>query len=110
MEMLVRIFQRLALFISKACTLYFDGLISHSTELVVGRHHEIIGSKMTAFTKWCPPENGVTTFENAEAAVDLALSRMGQKQVALMQCKASLTPLSYHNLLITSRSFMGLFK
>lgn len=43
---------------------------------------------MTAFTKWCPAENGIKTFENAEAAVDLALQRMGQKQVSLLQCQA----------------------
>lgn len=42
---------------------------------------------MTAFTKWCPVENGVKTFEQAEAAVDLALMRMNQKQLSLMQCK-----------------------
>jgi aryl-alcohol dehydrogenase-like predicted oxidoreductase len=54
--------------------------------LVVGYHHRTSTETMTAFTKWCPAENGVKTFENAEKALDLALSRLGQKQVALMQC------------------------
>lgn len=59
-------------------------------ERVIGHHHQTHASsptkQMTAFTKWCPAENGVKTFSNAEAAVDLALSRMGgQKQIALLQ-------------------------
>jgi len=58
-----------------------------STELVVGCHHKTSAEKLTAFTKWCPAENGVKTFDNAEKAIDLALSRLGQKYVALMQCE-----------------------
>ncbi|KAJ4418797.1 hypothetical protein N0V82_005362 [Gnomoniopsis sp. IMI 355080] len=55
-------------------------------ELVIGQHHASPSqSHITAFTKWCPAENGVKTFENAEAAVDLALKRMGQKSIDLMQ-------------------------
>ncbi|RDW80111.1 putative endoribonuclease l-psp protein [Coleophoma cylindrospora] len=54
-------------------------------ELVMGQHHASSTKKMTAFTKWCPAENGIKTFEQAEAAVDLALKRMGQKQIALLQ-------------------------
>lgn len=56
-------------------------------EKVIGHHHHTSPTKQpTAFTKWCPAENGVKTFANAEAAVDLALSRMGgQKQLALLQ-------------------------
>lgn len=55
-------------------------------ELVIGQHHASHSqSQITAFTKWCPAENGIKTFENAEAAVDLALSRMGQKSIDLMQ-------------------------
>lgn len=42
---------------------------------------------MTAFTKWCPAEDGVKSFENAESAVELALRRMNQRRVALMQCE-----------------------
>jgi hypothetical protein len=42
----------------------------------------------TAFTKWCPPENRIKSFENAQKAIDLALSRMGQGQIALMQCES----------------------
>lgn len=57
-------------------------------ELVVGHHNAHSGNKLTAFTKWCPPENGIKTFENAQAAVDLALKRMGQQQIALLQCEA----------------------
>lgn len=38
-------------------------------------------------TKWCPPENGVKTFENAEAAVELSMSRMKQDKISLLQCK-----------------------
>lgn len=59
-------------------------------ELVVGQHHvdEKADGKMglTAFTKWCPPENGDRSFKRAEEAVDLALRRMGQDSIALLQC------------------------
>ncbi|KAJ8131701.1 hypothetical protein O1611_g1920 [Lasiodiplodia mahajangana] len=54
-------------------------------ELVVGRFHATSSRNMLAFTKWCPPENGIKSFEAAEQAVDLALRRMGQKQITLMQ-------------------------
>lgn len=55
-------------------------------ELVIGQHHALDASpEITAFTKWCPAENGIKTFEQAEAAVDLALARMGQKKIDLMQ-------------------------
>ncbi|KAI3334171.1 NADP-dependent oxidoreductase domain-containing protein [Ustulina deusta] len=54
-------------------------------ELVVGRFHATSSRHMLAFTKWCPPENGIKSFEAAEQAVDLALQRMGQKQITLMQ-------------------------
>lgn len=57
-----------------------------SIELVIGEHHRSSVRKSTAFTKWCPAENGIKTFEQAEDAVDLALSRMGQKSIVLMQC------------------------
>lgn len=57
-------------------------------ELVIGQHHANNSNRqITAFTKWCPAENGIKTFENAEAAVDLALQRMGQKQISLLQCQ-----------------------
>ncbi|KAI3391607.1 hypothetical protein diail_7037, partial [Diaporthe ilicicola] len=36
-------------------------------------------------TKWCPAENGVKSFENAEAAVSLALKRLGHRQIPLLQ-------------------------
>ncbi|WYZ38330.1 hypothetical protein EsH8_III_000244 [Colletotrichum jinshuiense] len=54
-------------------------------ELVIGQHNRASGRPIVAFTKWCPPENGDRSFKTAEAAVDLALERMGQKQIALMQ-------------------------
>ncbi|KAI0474476.1 NADP-dependent oxidoreductase domain-containing protein [Xylaria cf. heliscus] len=54
-------------------------------ELVVGRFRAISSGDLLAFTKWCPPENGVKSFLAAEKAVDLALQRMGQKQITLMQ-------------------------
>ncbi|TVY45493.1 Flagellar radial spoke protein [Lachnellula subtilissima] len=54
-------------------------------ELVIGEQHRSSVRKSTAFTKWCPAENGIKTFKQAEDAVDLALSRMGHKSVALMQ-------------------------
>ncbi|KAK1963371.1 Aldo/keto reductase [Colletotrichum sublineola] len=55
-------------------------------ELVVGRHNRTSPRRpITAFTKWCPPESGDRSFATAEAAVDLALRRMGQERVALMQ-------------------------
>jgi hypothetical protein len=42
---------------------------------------------VTALTKWCPAENGIKSFENAQAAVDLALRRLGQGTIALLQCE-----------------------
>ncbi|KAF9763238.1 hypothetical protein IL306_003207 [Fusarium sp. DS 682] len=57
-------------------------------ELIVGHHNNNSDLPLMAFTKWCPPENGVKTFENAEAAVDLALSRLNQKSIALLQYHA----------------------
>ncbi|KAI1273785.1 Aldo/keto reductase [Xylaria sp. FL0933] len=54
-------------------------------ELVVGRFHAISSQHMLSLTKWCPPENGIKSFEAAEQAVDRALERMGQRQIALMQ-------------------------
>jgi hypothetical protein len=53
----------------------------------MGQYNSSSSEKMTAFTKWCPPEDGITSFENAEAAVDKALKRMGQSKIALMQCE-----------------------
>jgi aryl-alcohol dehydrogenase-like predicted oxidoreductase len=56
-------------------------------ELVIGEYNakQASSSGMVAFTKWCPEENGITTLEQAQAAVDLALSRMNQKSIDLMQ-------------------------
>lgn len=55
-------------------------------ELVIGQHHAAQSqAQITAFTKWCPAENGIKTFEHAEAAVDRALTRMGQTSIDLMQ-------------------------
>ncbi|KAI0107193.1 NADP-dependent oxidoreductase domain-containing protein [Nemania sp. FL0031] len=54
-------------------------------ELVVGRFGAVSSRNMVAFTKWCPPETGNKSFEAAEQAIDLALQRMGQKQITLMQ-------------------------
>ncbi|KAI0856450.1 NADP-dependent oxidoreductase domain-containing protein [Xylaria cubensis] len=54
-------------------------------ELVVGRFQATSPGNLVAFTKWCPPENGIKSFQAAEQAVDLALQRMGQKQITLMQ-------------------------
>lgn len=49
-------------------------------ELVVGQYSGSDGGSgkpITAFTKWCPAENGVKTFEYAAKAVDRAASRLG---------------------------------
>jgi aryl-alcohol dehydrogenase-like predicted oxidoreductase len=56
-------------------------------ELVIGHYQLNIPSskKPTAFTKWCPQENGIKTFEQAETAVDLALERMQLQQIPLLQ-------------------------
>ncbi len=54
-------------------------------ELVIGQHHTTSADQITAFTKWCPSENGVKTFEQAEAAIDRALRRMNQEQIVLLQ-------------------------
>lgn len=42
---------------------------------------------MVAFSKWCPPEEDDQSFSRAESAVNLALARMGQEKIALLQCK-----------------------
>ncbi len=76
-------------------------------ELVVGRHHVVSKEKMIAFTKWCPAEDGIKTFEQAEKAVDLALSRMGQKKIDLMQCLSCISP-SFSSDLSLVRSCLGL--
>ncbi|CZR51659.1 related to hormone-sensitive lipase [Phialocephala subalpina] len=57
-------------------------------ELIIGEHHKRSKLNINAFTKWCPAENGINSFKNAEKAVDLALSRMGQKEIDLMQYHA----------------------
>jgi aryl-alcohol dehydrogenase-like predicted oxidoreductase/enamine deaminase RidA (YjgF/YER057c/UK114 family) len=69
-------------------------------ELIIGHHHQVSSQKLVAFTKWCPAENGIKTFQQAEKAVNLALERMGQSQIALMQYHAwDYTDDSYiHNL------------
>ncbi|KAI0407711.1 NADP-dependent oxidoreductase domain-containing protein [Xylaria palmicola] len=54
-------------------------------ELVVAKFHSTSSLTIHAFTKWCPPKNGKKSFKTAEQAVDLALQRMGQKQIELMQ-------------------------
>lgn len=66
--------------------LKFNGKTQLSPELVVGHHNANSDLPLTAFTKWCPPENGVSSFENAEKAIDLALSRLGQEEIGLLQC------------------------
>ncbi|TGO67744.1 hypothetical protein BOTNAR_0036g00200 [Botryotinia narcissicola] len=62
----------------------FD-IADHYGDAVMGQHNLTSTKKMIAFTKWCPPENGVTSFENAEKAVGLALERMKQEKMELMQ-------------------------
>ncbi|KAI1871503.1 uncharacterized protein JN550_004497 [Neoarthrinium moseri] len=59
-------------------------------ELVIGEYNTSnpSGSRITAFTKWCPQENGDRSFQRAKEAVDLALSRMKQTSIALMQYHA----------------------
>ncbi|KUJ06925.1 Aldo/keto reductase [Mollisia scopiformis] len=57
-------------------------------ELLIGEHHTRSKLNIKAFTKWCPPENGITSFENAEKAIDLAMSRMSQRHIDLMQYHA----------------------
>ncbi|KAH8765373.1 NADP-dependent oxidoreductase domain-containing protein [Diaporthe sp. PMI_573] len=53
-------------------------------ELVIGHNAKSKG-EVTALTKWCPVENGTKSFKNAESAVDLALRRLGQSTIALLQ-------------------------
>ena len=64
-------------------------------ELVVGRYHELFNAEMTAFTKWCPAEDEDKSFARAEKAIDLALTRMGQKEITLLQCMFSATNFFY---------------
>ncbi|KAF3017110.1 hypothetical protein E8E14_008941 [Neopestalotiopsis sp. 37M] len=70
--------------------LYAFDMADHygDAELVIGHHNKSHRSSSTAFTKWCPAETGIKTLENAEAAVDLALSRMGQEKIELLQYHA----------------------
>lgn len=61
-------------------------------ELVVGRYYGSQskgqgGHRMTAFSKWCPEENGDKSFENAARAVERCASRMGVQRVELLQCE-----------------------
>ncbi|KAF2970318.1 hypothetical protein GQX73_g3328 [Xylaria multiplex] len=56
-------------------------------ELVVGKFRASSPNDMLAFTKWCPPENGIKSFEAAEQAVMLSGERMKQRQITLMQCR-----------------------
>lgn len=49
--------------------------------------------KKVAFTKWCPAEDGVKGFQKAQAAVELALSRLAQTTIDLMQCQCSCFPI-----------------
>ncbi|KIW17451.1 hypothetical protein PV08_04645 [Exophiala spinifera] len=62
--------------------------LTADAELVIGHHGRTSRTRKVAFTKWCPKENGIKTFANAEAAVDLALSRMGQQKIDLLQYHA----------------------
>lgn len=56
-------------------------------ELIVGLHTSSSPLvKNIAFTKWCPPEDENKSFENAKAAIDLALERMGVVKIDLLQC------------------------
>lgn len=57
---------------------------------MIGQHNISSKKTITACTKWCPPETGDISFERAEEAVGLALTRMGQKRITLLQCKYSL--------------------
>lgn len=62
-------------------------------ELVIGAYNNnstaaAPARPVTAFTKWCPVEDGTKSLANAAAAVDRALGRMQQSQVALMQYHA----------------------
>ncbi|KAK8058837.1 hypothetical protein PG994_009285 [Apiospora phragmitis] len=57
-------------------------------EAVVGQFNASwpeASQRLTAFTKWCPPEDEEKSYKNARAAVNRALSRMDQKSIALMQ-------------------------
>ncbi|KAI0536115.1 NADP-dependent oxidoreductase domain-containing protein [Xylaria digitata] len=56
-----------------------------AAELVVGNFRASSPHDMLAFTKWCPPENGIKSLEAAEQAVMLSCERMRQKQITLMQ-------------------------
>ncbi|KAL4935045.1 NADP-dependent oxidoreductase domain-containing protein [Aspergillus oleicola] len=54
-------------------------------ELVIGKFHATSKRPITPFTKWCPPENGETSFESAETSVNRALKRMSVAQIPLLQ-------------------------
>ncbi|TEA13616.1 Uncharacterized protein C8034_v004430 [Colletotrichum sidae] len=57
-------------------------------EEVIGQHNRTSSRAVTALTKWCPPETRDRSLARAEAAVDLALRRTHQTQIALMQYHA----------------------
>src|SRR5450432_3186095 len=66
-------------------------------ELVFGYHHISSDFKVTAFTKWCPTTKRPDTLQQTKDAVDLAFRRMGQKQVAILQCWSSTHLSSFAN-------------
>ncbi|TDZ19481.1 Uncharacterized protein Cob_v007556 [Colletotrichum orbiculare MAFF 240422] len=57
-------------------------------EEVIGQHNRTSSRAVTALTKWCPPETRDRSLARAEAAVDLALRRTHQTQIALLQYHA----------------------
>lgn len=58
-------------------------------ELVIGCHNKMSTTGKVAMTKWCPQETTDKSFERAEGAVDLALRRMNQEKIELLQCPSS---------------------
>lgn len=57
-------------------------------ELVIGCHNKTSTTGKVALTKWCPQETRDKSFERAEGAVDLALRRMKQEKIELLQCSS----------------------
>ncbi|KAF7197815.1 Flagellar radial spoke protein 5 [Pseudocercospora fuligena] len=54
-------------------------------ERVIGAYKKKSVTPIIAFTKWCPPESGDKSFQQAEKAVSKAMARMGLSQIQLMQ-------------------------
>ncbi|KAL2064606.1 hypothetical protein VTL71DRAFT_3743 [Oculimacula yallundae] len=55
------------------------------SELIIGHHQTHSKKKAITFTKWCPSSRSDNLFQQTEEAVELALERMKQSTITLLQ-------------------------